>query len=171
MRIFQRKTTFAIFGVAVISIFTTAFIMISAAAAAKPNTTQAIITTTNVPTATATSATDPTATATSATEATVTPTLTVTVITTPTATATRTATPTPAVGQQVDWTDSVSAIHSSSFTLRTHQVTVDVTAQTVYTGVAQSLSQMTRGMRVEVIGVVQNDGSVLASTVRTPTDN
>jgi hypothetical protein len=108
----------------------------------------------------------PTATPTSA-HATPTPPVT----SSPTPRPTSPPTPTPAVGQAVDWIDVVGRVGSNSFTLRNRGTVVRVNGQTIYSGTVRSFSLMRVGIPVEVHGIVQSDGTLLATEVNANIDN
>lgn len=90
----------------------------------------------------------------------------------PTATPRPTATPLP-VGQQVTIRGTISSLSSSGFVLKrqTSSVVISVTNSTLCQGAATTCGGLRNGMFATVTGIVQPDGSVVASTVSTSTDN
>jgi heme/copper-type cytochrome/quinol oxidase subunit 2 len=163
MSFMQSKVFLAVLGVVIITVVTTAVVIATTPHSGTGNAPLAA-----VATATPTVVSAATA-AVTATVTDVAPTATVAATDTPSARPTATPRATTTVGQQVDWHDRVSSVNtfSSTFRLRNRGVTVVVNSQTTYAGVASSLSQMRSGMLVEVQGVIQGDGSVLASQVST----
>lgn len=79
------------------------------------------------------------------------------------------ATPTPAVGQQTTIRGTVATITQSpqSFTVQSSAgtTTIDVNGSTQFSGKATTFSALRTGWQVNVQGIVQADGSVLAVSV------
>jgi hypothetical protein len=85
-------------------------------------------------------------------------------------------TATPGAGQTVDLHGRVGTVNSAAETFTIRLIngttkTVVVTAQTTYQGAATSLNTLYSGWRVEVQGVTQADGSIMASVVNESNDD
>jgi hypothetical protein len=94
--------------------------------------------------------------------------------TTPVTQPTRVPTPTPAVGQTVTYGGTVSNISQTNNTFvvgRTSPHTIDVNSGTTFTGAATSFGALLSGMHATVTCTVQANGSCLAATVSSSTDN
>jgi hypothetical protein len=76
------------------------------------------------------------------------------------------ASPSPSAGKKIEFGGTVESITPPSITVAGRSVVTNADTRIKRSGQAITLSDITVGMKVEVEGVVQSDGSVLASKVK-----